>query len=745
MASSNPRRRPSATASKSDGERGPTLQISTTLRKGATFHSASSPSMSPSDESFVPPPLSRSQSGFGEFDDAKHRRITEVLEKIDQSFSSNPGGSSRQSKAFMSQAMRDIGLSAPRSFLNPLIVNPAVAKMDSAHSSSFASSRPQKERDAQNYDSGLGTSVSSASEKCSAPSKSTKFRVSGSSVVGANCEQQKRPRISQKAYARVVNTIVRPLLNQGCLKDFRSLVKEVPMRFRRRDFLCVRDLEKSLVLNAPEMAKSVTSYLKFTLSAIECIQATVEDLTERDQIRLGDRPYTNGYFIDLTDQVIEYGKALYAARKEGGSDEKLDFGSGDEIRLWGGVAENGRPAELVRVTKDGLAISMATGKPVDISASQGPVQFKRSLSEQRYDDEEIKRSMARRKKNASPEELAPKRCREPGCNKEFKRPCDLTKHEKTHSRPWKCPTPTCKYHELGWPTEKEMIRHVNDKHSDNPKVHKCEFSPCPYSSKRESNLKQHMEKAHGWTYLRTKTNGRKGSLKGSETPSSVFQRTPALGNESIPSTSPSFSAPTPPDEHVMLGDYPLFPNDDCVSALNYTGDGSAVVGLGLDSAPSSYGQLPPYQNGSAFILQDEDLYAAQVRVPAQMPLVDPLYSKTLSQQVSLCSELQQNWTVQPPMQPQLAPQAPSQALKHDVAVYLSPGSSLDEGYDEGMTEAIGHGEGDFQLYPSRLDLDVAPPLFNGLPSAGMSFSQPSQSDFFQADWASYGDFQPFHS
>lgn len=27
---------------------------------------------------------------------------------------------------------------------------------------------------------------------------------------------------------------------------------------------------------------------------------------------------------------------------------------------------------------------------------------------------------------------------------------------------------------------------------------KCGFSPCSYESKRESNLRQHMEKAHGW-------------------------------------------------------------------------------------------------------------------------------------------------------------------------------------------------------------------------------------------------------
>src|SRR5690606_37806680 len=133
--------------------------------------------------------------------------------------------------------------------------------------------------------------------------------------------------------------------------------------------------------------------------------------------------------------------------------------STDEVRLHGGLDKNGRPAELVRVKKDGKAYSLATGEFVDLDEDvKGPIRIKRSLSEGLEEDEDILRSMARRKKNPTPEELAPKKCREPGCTKEFKRPCDLTKHEKTHSRPWKCPVESCKYHEYGWPTEKEMDR-----------------------------------------------------------------------------------------------------------------------------------------------------------------------------------------------------------------------------------------------------------------------------------------------
>lgn len=90
------------------------------------------------------------------------------------------------------------------------------------------------------------------------------------------------------------------------------------------------------------------------------------------------------------------------------------------------------------------------------------------------------------------------------CHKRYARQCDLNKHYKTHSRPFKCPVPGCKFQERGWPTEKELLRHQNDKHSASPQVFRCAFQPCDYTSKRESNCKQHMEKNHGWQYVRSR-------------------------------------------------------------------------------------------------------------------------------------------------------------------------------------------------------------------------------------------------
>lgn len=121
-------------------------------------------------------------------------------------------------------------------------------------------------------------------------------------------------------------------------------------------------------------------------------------------------------------------------------------------------------------------------------------------------DDKSAKKIARHLKSHKPGDVV-HLCRD--CKKEFKRPCDLTKHEKTHERPWKCKEEKCKYFEFGWPTEKERDRHVHDKHATTPAQYKCLFPPCTYASKRESNNKQHMERAHGWHYVRSKSNGRK--------------------------------------------------------------------------------------------------------------------------------------------------------------------------------------------------------------------------------------------
>lgn len=99
---------------------------------------------------------------------------------------------------------------------------------------------------------------------------------------------------------------------------------------------------------------------------------------------------------------------------------------------------------------------------------------------------------------------------------------------------------------------------MNDRHSDNPNVFRCLFDNCPYQSKRESNCKQHMEKTHNWTYVRSKNNG-KGArrLSAEPTPQSSSMATPTSGSASLstPNTGPGTS-PSQSDMAVPQSAYP---------------------------------------------------------------------------------------------------------------------------------------------------------------------------------------------
>jgi hypothetical protein len=91
------------------------------------------------------------------------------------------------------------------------------------------------------------------------------------------------------------------------------------------------------------------------------------------------------------------------------------------------------------------------------------------------------------------------------CGKVFVGKFNFADHRKECSSIWKCPVKECKYANIEFSTEKELIRHQNDKHASPPAQYKCRYPPCTYASKRESNCKQHMEKAHGggWNQVRS--------------------------------------------------------------------------------------------------------------------------------------------------------------------------------------------------------------------------------------------------
>jgi hypothetical protein len=326
-------------------------------------------------------------------------------------------------------------------------------------------------------------------------------------------------------------------------------------------------------------------------------------------------------------------------------------------------------------------------------------------------------------------------CREPGCNKEFKRPCDLTKHEKTHSRPWKCKIPTCKYHDYGWPTEKEMDRHMNDKHSNNPAMYECHFKPCPYKSKRESNCKQHMEKAHGWTYVRTKTNGKVRTSNANST----NVPTPPLQNLPTPGSDQSMGVATPPQEaflpmYAANIEFPSYLPDETFGGMDLPQeiqlDYSPIDNGTPSTEASSLDHNSAYQDMGQDVFYD-DIYAATAQLPTPVHIG---FSKEMAENFVAFSaaELYHPQTVA-----HISPTGQGNAM------LFTPNSlaELDEGFEDYPSTATSNG-GDFILFPPTT---VAKPasyegLFDEMPSVAAGYSQPNSQTLLQMDWqnADYG-------
>lgn len=141
--------------------------------------------------------------------------------------------------------------------------------------------------------------------------------------------------LSDYAAKQIQKHIITPILRQRALKDFHPLVHGLPKRICQKEITCLRDLEKTLIFLAPvsgplgpgegvftycvlrylkKWSSSKTSYLNFCETSIQCIHTTVDHLNDRDQRRPSDRPYTNGYFLDLVEQVRQYAAMMAASR-----------------------------------------------------------------------------------------------------------------------------------------------------------------------------------------------------------------------------------------------------------------------------------------------------------------------------------------------------------------------------------------------------------------------------------------------
>lgn len=266
------------------------------------------------------------------------------------------------------------------------------------------------------------------------------------SSISSDITAPQRPQLCLSACKRIERFILIPILKEEKLKPFHPLVKSIPQRIANKEIVCLRDLEKTFLWLAPvsgirnsgvtdtaysfhlkQYSRSKASYLGFCEFSIQCIHTAVGHLNDREQRLPTDRPYTNGYFLDLVAQIRQYAAMMAASRERararraaGETSEEVNENAEEQrLTLEGGLSQNGRPAELV-CHKDGKAISLRTGEPYE--EENAVPTIKRSLSTDTMDDG-VLRSMARRKKNAPPMDINQK-CKD--CDKVFKRPCDLT-------------------------------------------------------------------------------------------------------------------------------------------------------------------------------------------------------------------------------------------------------------------------------------------------------------------------------
>lgn len=569
-------------------------------------------------------------------------------------------------------------------------------------------------------DSGLGSSLSGS--KYGENSTLTRGTIS-SSVSSTHCAitrsfsalgvSEESHTLGEYASKQIHDHIIKPILAEESLKDFHPLIADVPRRIGDKNISNLRDLEKTLIFLAPEFSTSPASYLRFCERSIQLLHATVDCLSEQDQRLPSDRPYTNNYFLDLVEQIRRYAAIMAATRQKEANGEELDdmdYSPDEKIALRGGLSHNGRPVELVR-EKNGKVIPINERSPV-LDDGGHPSSAKRALSDdEETDDDGVKRSMARRRKSEKPGDVMHV-CRD--CKKEFKRPCDLTKHEKTHSRPWKCTEEKCKYYELGWPTEKERDRHVNDKHSAAPPQYKCLYPPCTYASKRESNCKQHMEKAHGWEYVRSKSNGRKKATSSSAHASPATPLTPSfLG-------TPRSSLPTPMTPFIPSPSMPLMDFDYGFTfansgAMNFHG---VQDDYRRDSVTTD-GSVLTYSSGHSPIepTSFEDAVTPEEPVINHSDILSGCYNPSYN-----------NTTFQQPQQQQPTPalstgfdtfdaldfsrfQVPTAAPGSSHIPHLSPTGQpditlipsqnlIDEGFEDGLNFG-GRPTGDFMLFDSN--------------------------------------------
>jgi hypothetical protein len=146
---------------------------------------------------------------------------------------------------------------------------------------------------------------------------------------------------------------------------------------------------------------------------------------------------------------------------------------------------------------------------------------------------------------------------------------------------------------MGFSAEKDRDRHWQDKHNKNSVKHACKYQPCDYSSTRESNVKQHMEKTHGYKYERTKTvSSRRQDEKATTPPAAPPVPKKASAQLATPDTYPSTS---PSDFAMDFQGSPSMSMSDITSGVrsHEPSPSTQFVVDDVEAEPAQFNFFPP--------------------------------------------------------------------------------------------------------------------------------------------------------
>ena len=345
---------------------------SPSLRKSATFNSPTSPPSQDNDPIVNIPLLpKRSPTCPRALEDAVaagERRAAQFLGVVERSLSGLETFSTDSQETLHAE-----DLPVPRFMLDAHVAE--LDAMDVGQPSNYPSSSLRHQQHAtrkhHTSDSGIGSTVTGSDEsltrdyagmeeriyspldtttahklearkhrehnsKLSSVSRGVQSGINGSTGTNTGSEAGIQHALSEYACRQIQKHIITPIVRENSLKDFHPLINGIPYRVGRKEITCLRDLEKVLLWLAPvsgfnhvgkrsfayvlgfalkRWSSSRVSFLKFCETSIQCIHTTVEYLNESDQRRPSDRPYTNGYFLDLTEQVRQYAAMITASRE----------------------------------------------------------------------------------------------------------------------------------------------------------------------------------------------------------------------------------------------------------------------------------------------------------------------------------------------------------------------------------------------------------------------------------------------